>query len=105
MGSRSLAIPRLPCGAGPFRAYPRADRWAFRRGFLDAVAVTPPAYLDPAWPDLPRPPTLRHVEIDLTDFEVSAVVVECVPESVARENVILPLGYRGDTLVLAMRDP
>src|SRR6516164_2585441 len=43
--------------------------------------------------------------IDLTEVTVPAAVVELVPESVARENVILPLEQDGPVLRIIMSDP
>jgi uncharacterized protein (TIGR02996 family) len=86
---------------GPLR--PLLSRWTFRRGFLDAAAV--PAAVHLANAAIPWPATVRRVEVDLSGFEVPLETVEFVPESVARENVLLPIGFRGRTLVLAMKDP
>lgn len=86
---------------GPLRGL--LSRWAFRRGFLDAVAVAAGVHLANAaiaWPG-----TVRRVEVDLAGFEVPLEVIEFVPESVARENVLLPIGFRGRAMVLAMNDP
>jgi hypothetical protein len=54
---------------------------------------------------LPLPATVRRVEVELDGFEVPADVLEFIPASVAYENVLLPLGFHGDTLVLVMQDP
>ena len=43
--------------------------------------------------------------IDLTEATISVSVVELVPESVARENVILPLSEANGALKLIMSDP
>ncbi len=43
--------------------------------------------------------------IDLTEATISVSVVELVPESVARENVILPLSEENGALKLIMSDP
>jgi len=43
--------------------------------------------------------------IDLTDMTVAAAVIEQVPESVARENVILPLSMENGALKIVMSDP
>lgn len=82
---------------------PPACRGVFRRGFLDEVTISAAAYLA----DGPVRPaaTVRRLEVDLTGFDVPAEVIEFVPESVARENVALPIGFRGRTLVLAMPEP
>jgi uncharacterized protein (TIGR02996 family) len=87
---------------GPLR--PWLTRWTFRRGFLDSAAVTAQAFLDHA-KELRRHPTLRHVEIDLTGFTPPPHVAAFIPASVAEEYALLPLGWWGDALVLAMRDP
>ena len=47
----------------------------------------------------------RRIEADLEGFEVPSDTLDFVPESVARENVMLPIGFRGRTLVLAVQDP
>jgi uncharacterized protein (TIGR02996 family) len=86
---------------GPLR--PLLSGWTFRRGFLDAVSVPAATYL--AHADIPRPATVRSLEVDLTGFEVSRPVIEFIPESVARENIVLPIGFRGRTVVLAVPDP
>lgn len=43
--------------------------------------------------------------IDLTDVVIPPAIVELVPESVARENSILPYQMDGDTLRVIMSDP
>jgi uncharacterized protein (TIGR02996 family) len=86
---------------GPLR--PLLSRWTFRRGFLDVVAV--PAGVHLANAAIAWPATVRRVEVDLAAFEVPLETVEFVPESVARENTLLPIGFRGRTLVLAMKEP
>lgn len=82
---------------------PLLDGWAFRRGFLDAVRVPAASYLRHT--SLPLPATVRRVEVDLAGFEVPADVLEWIPASVAYENVLLPVGFRGGTLVLAVQNP
>lgn len=82
---------------------PLLARWTFRRGFLDKVAVAPSVYLQ--HDAIPCPATVRHLEVELTDFTVPPAVLDFFPESVAWENVCLPLGFRGRTLVIAGLDP
>ena len=85
--------------------------WTFRRGFLDSITVPaaiylkPPAiiYLKPA--AIPRPATVRRIQVDLDEFEVPPSVLELIPESVARENVVLLIGLRGRTYVMATQEP
>lgn len=43
--------------------------------------------------------------IDLTTAEIPKSVTELVPESVARENVVLPLALEGNMMKIAMNDP
>src|SRR5262249_35817314 len=43
--------------------------------------------------------------IDLTEVTIPAAVVELVPESVARENVVLPLAQENGALKIIMSDP
>jgi type IV pilus assembly protein PilB len=43
--------------------------------------------------------------LDLTDLTVPAAVVELVPESVSRENVVLPLSFDSGVLRIVMSDP
>ncbi len=43
--------------------------------------------------------------INLTQMTVPAAVVEMIPESVARENVVLPLAAESGTLRIAISDP
>jgi uncharacterized protein (TIGR02996 family) len=82
---------------------PSLSGWTFRRGFLDAISVPAADYLQ--HPTFPRPATVRRVQVDLDGFVVPRPVLEFIPESVARENILLPLGFRGRTLLLAVRNP
>jgi len=43
--------------------------------------------------------------IDLTDMEIPKAIIELVPESVARENLVLPLALEGNTLKIITSDP
>ncbi|OWK38846.1 hypothetical protein [Fimbriiglobus ruber] len=43
--------------------------------------------------------------IDLTTIEIPRAILELVPESVARENLVLPLSLDGNVLNLVMADP
>src|SRR5271163_2763721 len=43
--------------------------------------------------------------VDLTELTVPAAVVEMVPESVSRENVVLPLSQENGVLRIVMSDP
>ena len=43
--------------------------------------------------------------VDLTDLEIPKAVIELVPESVARENIVLPLSLDGNQLKIITSDP
>ena len=43
--------------------------------------------------------------VDLNGIEIPKAVIELVPESVARENLVLPLALEGNTLKLITSDP
>lgn len=43
--------------------------------------------------------------VDLTTIEIPKPVIELVPESVARENLVLPLSLEGNTLKIITADP
>ncbi|MBI1831317.1 MAG: Flp pilus assembly complex ATPase component TadA [Planctomycetes bacterium] len=43
--------------------------------------------------------------IDLTDMTIPPTIIEMVPESVARENVVIPLSNEGGMLQIVMSDP
>ena len=73
----------------------------------DIVArLTVPAELFVGYPAsllrLLPPPNLA---VTLADFVIPRAVVELMPESVARENLVLPLQLQGNTLLVAAADP
>jgi len=43
--------------------------------------------------------------VDLNNVEIPKAVIELVPESVARENLVIPLGLEGNTLKIITADP
>ncbi len=43
--------------------------------------------------------------VDLAELEIPKAVIELVPESVARENLVLPLSLEGNTLKVITADP
>jgi type IV pilus assembly protein PilB len=43
--------------------------------------------------------------IDLAEMQIPKAVIELVPESVARENVVIPLSLEGNTLKIITADP
>src|SRR5262249_20802400 len=76
---------------GPLR--PWVTGWTFRRGFLERVRVTVPVYLEHADVLLRLAPACR-AELDLAHSDIPLAVIELMPESVARENIVLPVGHR-----------
>jgi type IV pilus assembly protein PilB len=49
------------------------------------------------WDDLPY--------VDLADMTIPPSVIHLVPESVARENTVLPLAYEDGAITLVTADP
>ncbi|MFN0198597.1 MAG: GspE/PulE family protein [Planctomycetaceae bacterium] len=43
--------------------------------------------------------------VNLTETEIPSSVIELVPESVARENVVIPLAMKDESLMVAISDP
>ena len=83
--------------------------WCFHRGFITEVTVTVDAYMQHTF-ELVRLAPIRRMRIDRTGaIEISAFAVGLVPESIARESHILPLGQghlnNHDCLVVAVPSP
>lgn len=82
------------------------ERQATEYGCGVAARLTIPARLFVGYPRsllqlLPAP----NITVKLAGFEVPLAVVELMPESVARENLALPLDEQGSILLVAMPDP
>src|SRR3981081_4426427 len=43
--------------------------------------------------------------VNLTDLTIPQSIIEMVPESVARENIIIPLSHENSVLKIAVHDP
>jgi type IV pilus assembly protein PilB len=43
--------------------------------------------------------------VDLSDMTIPPTIIAMLPESVARENVLIPIAEKNGTLQIAMRDP
>jgi type IV pilus assembly protein PilB len=99
--ARLLLEEQSPRWAGSPRD--RAAAFAVCRRFMRGDAVPAGAYLDHA--AVFRAAPLRAFHLDLTEFEAPVAVIEYFPESVARENLVLPLAMQGGTMTIAMRDP
>jgi hypothetical protein len=52
-----------------------------------------------------QPPMPSVQSVDLSDMNVPRTVLGMVPESVARENVLIPIAEKNGLLQIAMRDP
>lgn len=52
-------------------------------------------YIDPA--DIPR--------IDLAGVTIHKSIIDLVPESIARENAVIPLAYENGAMRIVTRDP
>jgi uncharacterized protein (TIGR02996 family) len=80
------------------------DRGKFRRGAPGSITLSGQTFLDHELVLsllVPFPKLL----VDLAGITVPPNVVEMLPESVARENVIFPLAYRDDVFLIALSDP
>jgi uncharacterized protein (TIGR02996 family) len=77
--------------------------WTFRRGFVEKVTVSASVYLEKA-ARLSRLAPITSVMLDLTGVEIPQAIIELVPESVAREHVILPLAQRDRVLTFAAQN-
>ena len=84
---------------GPIRD--RVVSWVFHRGFITEVTVTVQEYLSNGY-DIVRLVRSSVCESIHRGVEVSPSVLELIPESVARENLVLPLGHRENSLVVAV---
>lgn len=62
-------------------------------------------YVDAAEVSNAQAQEFGYEAIDLGTLEIPQAVIGLVPESVARENVVLPLRMDGDSLVVAINDP
>jgi uncharacterized protein (TIGR02996 family) len=81
-----------------------AKGWTFRRGFVEAVTVSAPVYLERI-EELLRLAPIKEVLLDLSGVVLPQPILEYVPESVAREYVLLPLAHECRKLTLAGPDP
>jgi uncharacterized protein (TIGR02996 family) len=91
----ALSWPRSP--------HDRATAFAFCRRFMRGDAVPAAAYL--AHPTVFRAAPLGDFHLDLTGFQAPAEVIACCPESIVRENLLLPLAVQGGVMTFAMPDP
>jgi type IV pilus assembly protein PilB len=80
----------------------------YRRGFVERVTVDPQVYAVHSATLFQLAP-IRDVLVDLVRVTIPLAILELIPESVARENIVLPLaqarGSRYGPLVVALSDP
>jgi type IV pilus assembly protein PilB len=82
----------------PFQGLVRRS-W-FRRGFVEQVAAAPERYAA-AVASLPTLTPVRRVLVELTGVTIPDAVVELLPESLAREHILMPVGTEGHRLLIA----
>lgn len=83
---------------------------------LEVEAATHAPYIT-ARPTVPAEVSIKHhrslihllptasITVTLTEHEIPLAVVELMPESVARENLVLPLDLQGRVLLVVSHDP
>jgi uncharacterized protein (TIGR02996 family) len=82
--------------------------WTFARGFIAEVAMTVDMYQKHTFELLNLAP-IRRMSVDGAEVEISGSARRLVPESIAREALILPLGhghfFHDECLVVAVPSP
>jgi uncharacterized protein (TIGR02996 family) len=82
--------------------------WTFHRGFIAEVTVTVDMYQEHTFELLNLAP-IRGMWVDGAEVKISGSARGLVPESIARESLILPLGhghfFHDDCLVVAVPSP
>jgi uncharacterized protein (TIGR02996 family) len=81
----------------------RAAVWSYCRRLMTGDVVDARVYLEHH--ALFELAGIRPQRVDLSSATVPRSVLDLVPESVARENLLLPLAQFGFTLVIALPDP
>jgi type IV pilus assembly protein PilB len=82
------------------------DRHAGEYALQIRAALTVPAKLFVGYPkSLLQLLPATNLTVRFADFEIPQTIVELMPESVARENRVLPLDLQGRTLLAAAVDP
>ena len=82
--------------------------WTFHRGFIAEVTVTVDMYKEHTFELLNLAP-IRRMWVDGAEVKISGSALGLVPESIARESLILPLGhghfFHDDCLIVAVPSP
>ena len=82
-----------------------AEEMAGNLGISAEEALVKLEYVDASAISDAKAAQFGYDSINLAEMEIPQSVIELVPESVARENGVLPLGIDGDSLLVAIDDP
>ncbi len=77
---------------------------ARKSGTLPEDALVQLGYVDASVISAAKAKAFGFEFIDLNDMEIPTGIIELVPESVARENICIPVEFRGERLVVAVTD-
>ena len=62
-------------------------------------------YVDPERIGQAKAAAFGYKFVELDGLEIPHTVVEMVPESVARENMVMPFSFQSERLLVAVNDP
>jgi type IV pilus assembly protein PilB len=82
-----------------------AERMASNMGISAEDALVQLGYIDEATLLRAKAASFGFQFVNLDTFEISHSTIELVPESVARENICLPIEFENDRLTVAVVDP
>jgi type IV pilus assembly protein PilB len=82
-----------------------AEEMAGRQGIAPEEALVRLEYVSEAAVGQAKAAAYGYEFVELTEIEIPHSVIEMVPESVARENSVVPLEFENDRLTVAVVDP
>jgi len=82
-----------------------AEQMASNLGIPVEDALVRNEYVDPQRMAQAKADHFGFEFIDLDEMEITPSLIELVPESVARENIVIPVSEEGGRLVVAVEDP
>lgn len=82
-----------------------AESMAASTGIQPEDALLRMGYVDDAVIGKAKAKFFKHEYVTLEGIEIPPGVIELVPESVARENIVLPVAMEDDALVVCLSDP
>ncbi len=82
-----------------------ANQLAASLGIRTEEALVKLGYVDPNEISSLQASKFGFETVNLNGLEIPPSVIEMVPESVARENVVIPISLDGDALTIAINDP